>query len=159
VLDELIMYLRAAMPHMRDTSSTLGQEIALARAYLEIMRLRLGDRLRVEVRCADELQAARLPPMLLLPLLDRALVRIGGAGTGTICIAAGRVDMRLAIGVRFTGDLALHEDVDGLNATRQRLAALYGERATLTLARQEAGSTEVRLGLPFEYAIATVTSN
>jgi hypothetical protein len=49
MLDDLIAYLRAAMPLMRDTSSTVAQEIELARAYLDIVRLRLGERLSVRV--------------------------------------------------------------------------------------------------------------
>ena len=49
MLDDLIAYLRAAMPAMRGTSSTVAQEIELARAYLDIVRMRLGDRLRVSI--------------------------------------------------------------------------------------------------------------
>jgi sensor histidine kinase YesM len=49
VLDDLISYLRAALPHLRESSSTLGQEIALARAYLDIMQVRLGERLEFSI--------------------------------------------------------------------------------------------------------------
>jgi LytS/YehU family sensor histidine kinase len=49
MLDELIAYLRAAMPKMRDTSSTIGQELDLVRAYLGIVSLRLGERLVFEI--------------------------------------------------------------------------------------------------------------
>ena len=72
VLDELIAYLRAAMPRMRDTSSTLAQEIDLAVAYLSIVRMRLGGRLTFEIEAADE-RDCRMAPMVLMPLIDHAL--------------------------------------------------------------------------------------
>ena len=74
MLDDLIAYLRAALPHLRENSSTLGKEAALARAYLDIVRVRLGERLAVDIVIPEELADARLPPMMLLPLIDHALV-------------------------------------------------------------------------------------
>ena len=73
MLDELIAYLRAAMPKMRDTSSTIGQELELVRAYLVIVRLRLGERLAFEIETPKEIGDARMPPMMLLPLVDHAI--------------------------------------------------------------------------------------
>ena len=49
MLDDLIAYLRAALPHLRESSSTLGKEAALARAYLDIVRVRLGERLAFDI--------------------------------------------------------------------------------------------------------------
>ena len=62
MLDELIAYLRAATPRMRDTSSTLAQEIELARAYLAILKVRLGDRLEYAIDIAEDSHGARMPP-------------------------------------------------------------------------------------------------
>jgi histidine kinase len=157
MLDDLIAYLRAAMPQMRDTSSTVAQEFELARAYLGIARLRLGERLRVDVRCPRELEAATLPPMMLLPLLDGALAHVGEHATATIQMTARRDGGSLAIDVRFTGAAALGGEPGVLNAIRERLAALYGDKATLTLFAQDAGTTEARLDLPFESAVAPVS--
>lgn len=151
MLDRLIEYLRAAMPHMRDTSSTVGQEITLAHAYLDIMRLRLGDRLHVEMHCPDELEAARMPPMMLLPLLDKALAGGSEQAPATISVAAGRDHTQLAISVRFNGTGQLRHD-DAVGAMRERLAALYGDRATLTLSLRGADTTEARLDIPVEFA-------
>ena len=74
VLDDLITYLRAALPHLRESSSTLGKEVELARSYLDIMCVRLGDRLSFEIDVPDAVKGARMPPMMLLPLVDHALV-------------------------------------------------------------------------------------
>ena len=157
VLEELITYLRAAMPHMRDASSTVGYELALARAYLEIMRLRLGDRLHVEVRCPDELEAARLPPMMLLPLLERALAQCREQARARIDLAVGRHDAQIAVRVRVTA-AALRDDDEVIGAIRERLAALYGRSAMLALGAQDAGTTEARLELPFDSAVAPATA-
>ena len=88
MLDELIAYLRAAMPRMRDTTSIVAQEIELARAYLHIMKLRLGDRLAFDIDVPEGADGARMPPMMLLPLIDHAVVQgLGPAqSNGTIRI-------------------------------------------------------------------------
>jgi Histidine kinase len=75
MLDDLVAYLRAAMPHMRDTSSTMKQEIELARAYLDIVKIRLGDRLAFDIQVPEGAGDVRMPPMMLLPLIDHAVVR------------------------------------------------------------------------------------
>ena len=75
MLDGLIAYLRAAMPKMRDTSSTVGQEIELVRAYLAIVKVRLGDRFTYEIESSPAANATRMSPMMLLPLVDHVLAR------------------------------------------------------------------------------------
>ena len=151
MLDELIAYLRAAMPQMRDTSSTVGQEIALAHAYLDIARIRLGDALKLEFACDDSLATSRMPPMMLLPLLEAALAR--GAGPAVIRVTVRRTVTRLAIAIRFAGEAALRDDDEAFGAIRERLAALYGTNASLAVA-QDAGATEAWLELPFDSAVA-----
>ena len=101
MLDELIAYLRAAMPKMRDTSSTVGQEVELVRAYLAIVRLRLGGRPRLRDRAARcRVAAARMPPMMLLPLVDHAIARHGASApqaTESLHIRAAVVDDRIRL--------------------------------------------------------------
>src|SRR5581483_6687947 len=79
MLDELIAYLRAAMPKMRDSASTAGQELELARAYLNIVRLRLGERFGFTITAAQEARDARVPAMLVLPLLDQVIAHAYGS--------------------------------------------------------------------------------
>ena len=151
MLDDLIAYLRAAMPQMRDTSSTIGQEIALARAYLDIVRLRLCDRFIVDIEVPPDIEAARMPPMMLLPLIDHAIghdfdaprakgaIRIGCAienGTVTLCVvAAGYPTDR--------GD-------GGIPAIRERLAALYGADASLATHRSSPTAIQTTITFPSE---------
>ena len=89
ILDDLIAYLRAAMPLMRSTSSTVAQEIELARTYLDIVRIRLGDRLAFTIDVPTGLAEVRMPPMMLLPLVDHAITYglEQSAGSGSIRIA------------------------------------------------------------------------
>ena len=151
MLDELIAYLRAAMPRMRDTSSTVGQEIDLLRAYLAIVRLRLAGRFAFEIDLPQELVNARMPPMMLLPLADHVITH-GFARSELrsrirLAVAAVGDRLRLAIDrVGFEPD-AGDERIAGI---RERLAALYGDDASLTLRTQEAGTTHAVLEIPYE---------
>ena len=156
MLDELIAYLRAAMPKMRDTSSTLGQELELVRAYLGIVSLRLGGRLAFEIDSLDPRAAeTRIPPMMLLPLVDHA-VSHGFAEprtNGTIHvhteIANGRA--RLEITDSGVGFLTT-DDGDNITGIRERLLALYGDDARLDLDRAETAGTLAVMEIPFEQA-------
>ena len=161
MLDALISYLRAAMPMMRDTSSTVGREIELARAYLDIVRLRLGERLSVAIEAPPGADDIRMPPMMLLPLIDHAIVRglepatgagVGaGAGAGAIRIHTDVRDGRLRLLIRDSGvGFAPETGGDGIAALRERLDALYGSSARLELRRTDPHATEAVLDLPLE---------
>jgi sensor histidine kinase YesM len=135
MLDRLIDYLRAAMPRMRDTSSTVAQETDLVRAYLEIVKLRLGQRLSFEIDIPADAGSARMPPMMMLPLADHAVVyglekRQGdGAITISVDVAAGR--LRLVVIDRGAGFVPEAQG-DGIASIRERLAALYGRTPAST---------------------------
>jgi hypothetical protein len=153
MLDDLIAYLRAAMPLMRDTSSTVAQEVELARAYLDIARLRLGERLRVAIDVPPEVGGERMPPMMLLPLIDHAIVRgLEPAATdGTIAIAARVGGGRLTLTIVDQGaGLVPDTEADGVAAIRQRLDALFRGDATLDLRRAGPHATRAVLELPLE---------
>jgi hypothetical protein len=153
MLDDLIAYLRAAMPLMRDTASTVAQEIDLARAYLDIVRIRLGDRLSFAIEVPPDLGDLRMPPMMLLPLIDQAIVhgfeltQAGGAIRIDAQVRAGR--LRLTITDSGVG-LVPEAGGDGIRDIRDRLAALYGDNARLELGRTGADTTEAVLELPLE---------
>ena len=93
-----------------------------------------------------------MPPMMLLPLLERALAQCGEQTRAGIDVAVRRDELQLVICVRLTGAVQLQDD-GALCAIRERLAALYGTNAFLVVA-QDAGTTEARLALPFESAVA-----
>ena len=155
MLDDLIAYLRAAMPLMRDSSSTVGQEIELARRYLEIAKIRLGNRLAFDLDVPRELANARMPPMMVLPLVDHAIVhglertQVGGAFRIVAEASGGR--LRLTItdsGAGFIGD-----DRDaGVASIAERLDALYGDAARLELRTRDPMGTEAVMEIPYEHA-------
>jgi len=155
MLDELIAYLRAAMPLMRDTASTLGQEIDLVRAYLGIVRLRLGERLAFEIESPTQIASARMPPMMLLPLVDHAIVhgiavpRIGGDLRIRTAVVGGTVRLEV---VDSGAGLLPGAEGEGIAGIRERLAALYGSSASLTLRQREDQASEAVLQFPLEDA-------
>ncbi len=158
MLDELIAYLRAAMPKMRDTSSTVGQEIELVRAYLGIVQLRLGARLTFEIEPADPRTAdTRMPPMMLLPLVDHAIAHglAEAHAAGSIRIRSSIVEQTIRLEIADSGIGFLPEPGGtGIDDIRERLAELYGRDASLLLQKRDGGATEAVLELPVEQAAA-----
>jgi signal transduction histidine kinase len=73
VLGQLIAYLRAAMPQLNDADATLGNEVKLVRAYLELMHLRMPDRLQFAIEIEPGLEGLRFPTMALLTLVENAV--------------------------------------------------------------------------------------
>ncbi len=153
MLDDLTGYLRAAMPLMRSTSSTVSQELQLARAYLNIVKVRLGNRLQFEIDAGDHLGSARLPPMMLLPLIDHAIVHgiEHSHAQGEIRITTRLDDGHLLLVITDTGTGFVPEQgTDGIASIRERLAALYGTDARLVLQQRGTGATEAVLNIPYE---------
>jgi hypothetical protein len=153
VLDDLIAYLRAAMPLMRSTSSTVAQETELARTYLDIVRIRLGRRLDFAIDVPARLGEVRMPPMMLLPLVDHA-VTYGlerSAASGSIHITVQASDGRLRVRIADSGAGLLRDTTAaGIANIRERLSALFGTGARLDLRRLQAGATEAVMDIPYE---------
>jgi len=133
----LIQYLRNALPKMRDSVSTVGQEVELVRAYLNILQMRMGKRLAFEIDVPPALADAPFPPLMLPSLVENAIKhglepqREGG----TVRISAEADGDRLRLIVADTGrgfGETLGSGV-GLENIRERLAGLYGDSAKLTL--------------------------
>jgi hypothetical protein len=157
MLDQLILYLRATLGATRSESTTLGQEFAAMQAYLGLMGVRMGERLAYRFELPEGLDKARLPPMLLQPLVENAIVhglepKIEG---GEIVVTAARRDDLLEIEVRDTG-LGLDGAPPssgggvGVSTTRERLTAIYGARAAIELAPAQPQGAIARLTLPLE---------
>jgi hypothetical protein len=154
MLDDLIAYLRAAMPHMRDTSSTIGQEIALAQAYLDIVRLRLSDRFVVDIEVPPNIEAARMPPMMVLPLIDHAIGHDFDApcAKGAIRIVCTVDNGKVTLSVVSAGYSPKRDD-GGIAAIRERLAALYGAEASLAMRRSNPTTMETTIAFPAEFGM------
>ncbi|HTS86510.1 MAG TPA: histidine kinase, partial [Usitatibacter sp.] len=128
----LIQYLRNALPKMRESISTVGQEIDLVRAYLNILQMRMGKRLAFEIDVPQELMDAPFPPLMLPSLVENAIKhglepqREGGS----VRITATSEDNVLRLVVADTGKGfgdSLGSGV-GLTNIRERLGALYGDK-------------------------------
>ena len=133
----LIMYLRNALPKMRESISTVEQEIELVRSYLNILQVRMGDRLSFEIDVPPELMNAPFPPLMLPTLVENAIKhglepqREGGK----VMIRAEERNGVLRMSVEDTGRgfaESLGSGV-GLANIRERLSGLFGEKGKLTL--------------------------
>ena len=119
--------------------------------YLEIENVRFADRMSFTLALAEDARRAAVPMLVLQPLAENA-VRHGiarVAAGGTIEVEANRVGDRLRIRMRNSGTLnARYVEGIGLKNTRERLAVLYGEAATLKLASVD-GGVVAELDLPY----------
>jgi signal transduction histidine kinase len=162
-LDHLIAYLRSALPDLRAPMSTLGRECELAAHYLALMAIRYGERLSVELHCADDARGAALPPLMLMPLVENA-VQHGvepHAGPVTVRVSARRERDQVHIDVRDNGAgvgaTVLGSGV-GLRNVRQRLDALYGDAAAVSLGVGDDGWTVAHIVMPFAAAADPATA-
>ncbi len=154
LLDRLNEWLRIALARARSESSTLGDEIEMLENYLQILKVRFGERLDWQIDLSEEAVMTAFPPMLLQPLVENA-VRHGiepKVGGGAIRIAARVEGERLRIEVSDNGH-GLDEQVPdgegaGLANVRARLATLFGDEGCFILqGNGESGVTAV-LELP-----------
>jgi len=154
ILERLNQYLRVSLGRTRRASSTLADEIKVVSALLDISVMRLRDRLRYSVSVPEALQAARLPPLLLQPLVENALKHgIEPALTGgEVRVEARREQDSLCLRVTDTGiglNAASPEGI-GLSNVRARLSSLYGSRGRLALYNHEPHGVIAEITLPLE---------
>jgi len=154
MIARLIDYLRGTAVSAGTTDATLGSQLELLRAYLDLIVLRMGSRLRYRIEIPEELEALPLPPMLVQPLVENAIKhglepKVGG---GEVVVRASRTgdDITLVVaddglGVRVASPGA--STGIGLANLRRRLATLYGTRARLTMEDAQPG-TRVTVTLP-----------
>ena len=154
MVGHLIQYLRSSLPRMRQTVSTVAQEIELVVAYLNILKMRMGDRLSFSIEVSEAAQSVSFPPMMLPSLVENAIKhglepqREGGS----IEIVAKVVGTQLLLSVADTGRGlgSAGETVGGVGLTniRERLAALYGDEARLTLEQRAEKGVIATIALP-----------
>jgi len=156
----LITYLRGALPQMRQESSTLGREMRLVRSYLELIKMRIEDRLDLQYEVPAELETAEFPPMMLQSLVENAIkhgIEPKPEG-GRVTVAARTQKGQLVVEVRDTGvgvvDLDKLEAPTsgtgiGLQNIRERLGMLYGGKAHLSLMSDSGTGTTVRIAVPY----------
>lgn len=153
VLRSLIDYLRAAVPLLHEPAATLGRELRLVEAYLELMHMRMPDRLRYALHVDDSALPLRCPPTTLLTLVENA-VRHGidpSEEGGSIDIHVQRRGDRCVIRVSDTGVGLRQTDQGlrtGLSTLRERLQLMFGGDAQLRITPQERGGVSAELEMP-----------
>jgi len=157
----LIALLRASMPTMREANGAgsgvrdLGREMAVITPYLEILKVRMEDRLATQIDVPEGLRSAEFPPMMIQSLVENA-VKHGlepKPEGGTLTVKAEIVHGKLAVTVADTGlgfgKAATAGTGIGLNNIRERLLLLYGNRATLSVAENLPYGTKVTITVPY----------
>jgi hypothetical protein len=138
MIGNLIAYLRNSVPRADDAPSTLGEEVERARAYLEIMRLRMGERLSVQIEVPEALKPVPLPAMMLQTLAENAikhgLETVSGGGNVWIFARenAGQMSVTVADDGRGLGGDTAGTGI-GLRNLRERLKLAYGDEASFAL--------------------------
>jgi len=159
VLDSLIAYLRAAVPRLESPSATIDDEVRLVRAYLELMHMRMPDRLQFAVRVDPTAGPQRCPPMLLMTLVENAVrhgidpSEEGGRIDVDITMRDGRV--RVAVtdtGVGMRGHQPGTDTGTGLQALRERLDLAFADRARFELQASPPGGLRAVVEWPGEPA-------
>jgi signal transduction histidine kinase len=157
VIARLSELLRQALDSTADDEVPLTRELALVRAYLEIEEARFEDKLRVRWRHSDELDDARIPPLILQPLVENALHHGLGPkrGPGIVEIGSSASQGTLILWVEDdgmgTGGTARNGSGSGFGiaGTRARLTSLYGDRASLRITERPGGGTRAEVRLPY----------
>ncbi len=155
----LIALLRAAMPSLRDTqpggARTLGRELDVIRPYLEILKVRMEDRLRTTIDVPDGLLSAEFPALMLQGLVENA-IKHGlepKAEGGELALRAQIVHGTLVLAVSDTGlgfgRAATAGTGVGLANIRERLALLYGAKGQLAITENPAGGTTATITVPY----------
>ena len=151
VFKALIAYLRATMPQLQKVSATLGDEVRLVRSYLELMAMRMPDRLRYHFALDEELLTLPFPPMALLTLVENS-IRHGidpSEDGGEVKIGARRDPSSGLVTVWITDTgVGMQETATpgtGLANLRQRLAAFFGTDSQLDFSEPAGGGLRVEL--------------
>jgi sensor histidine kinase YesM len=164
MIDQLIVYLRSALAASQMESVALSREFAQLRAYLDIMSLRMGPRLTYTLDLPPELEATTVPPMLLQPLVENAIKhglepKVGPGSIEVVARAVTGITAGIEIRINDSG-LGLPADEEdgpairpagtsyGLQHVRDRLHAVYGPAARLSLERRRPAGVSALVFIP-----------
>ncbi len=159
MLESFTDYLRSSLSSLRHQDATLGTELDLAQTYLDLLKMRMEDRLRFSIDATADVRGAQLPPLLLQPLVENAIhhglepkvdgghvqVRAHADGATLVLEVA---DDGLGLDAPPRRSSAARNTGMALDNVRERLRTQYGSSATLTLERLHPGTlATVRLPL------------
>jgi len=156
----LIQYLRAVLPQMRDNAvvTGLGREVDMVRAYLDLLKMRMEERLIVDLRIPDGLRSAAFPPMMLQSMVENAIkhgLECKPEG-GTLRIVAEVADSQLRVtvtddGVGF-GVMPSDGTGLGLQTIRDRLRMLHGDAGRLHIGANSPSGVIATIEVPYQLA-------
>ena len=152
MLVDFIQYLRASLSKIRKEKATLGQEMEMIQAYLNIFKVRMGDRLHYKIDLPKNLKAISFPPMLIQPLVENAIKhglepKVDG---GDILISGEEKNGMLRIEVVDTGG-GFKEGKNfgmGLSNIRERLQSIYGNSGRLILEENQPNGLKATIEVP-----------
>ena len=152
MLESFVRFLRSSLAATRTESTTLGAEAELIAAYLEVLQVRMGERLRYSVQVPPELASFALPPMLLQPVVENAIrhglePKVEG---GEVAMTARREGDRVVVEIADSGVgfAPTTRGGIGLSNLRERLRLLFGEHAALEIGERAGSGARVRVTLP-----------
>ena len=160
LVDDLARHLRSTLQHARAATSTLGEELDVIESLLAIMKRRLGERISWRIDVPESLRAQQMPPMLVQPLVENAVkhgIEPAVAGSSIAVGARHDADGTLVLEVADTGLGLAQPDGPatsgsatgtGLSNLAQRLRAIYGPGARVTLHENRPRGTIARLVVP-----------
>ena len=152
MLEDLIHYLRSSLSKTREKTSTIGHEVEMIRAYINIFKVRMGDRLRYNINVPESIKDFPFPPMLVQPLVENAIKhglepRIEG---GEISFSAEEEGGILRFEISDTG-LGFNENGEigvGLSNVKERLQSLYGDKGRLILEENQPSGLKAIIEIP-----------
>jgi hypothetical protein len=163
-INALSDYLRSTLPKLRrdvgQQSTTLGEQVDISALYLDLMKIRMGDRLSVTVDVSDDVRELAFPPLLMISLVENA-VKHGvepKAGPAAIVIRAQlhRHEQAARLQVDVVDDgVGLGEGMGagvGLANIRAQLQHRFGDAAALTIEGLASGGVRARILIPAEVA-------
>jgi len=154
MLVDLMQYLRTTLSKTRGDTTTVGEEMEIIKAYLNIYKIRMGDRLRYRIDIPDSLRDFPFQPMLIQPLVENA-VRHGlepEVEGGEILIRGAVYEDTFRLEIMDTG-AGLYENSNpgmGIDNTRERLKSLYGDKGRLILEENQPSGLKAIIEVPYE---------
>ncbi|WP_229215453.1 sensor histidine kinase [Duganella sp. CY15W] len=166
MLERFIDYLRATLSASRSEEASLASECKLIAAYLDVLKVRMGERLRYRIEVPDELRQFRIAPMLLQPVVENAIAHglepkvEGGEVVLSARVEGDHVSLRISdtgVGLNETAPRKPGGGV-GLSNLRERLRSLYGAAAKVELLENQPCGMTVRLMLPLNESPTSIPS-
>ncbi|MBB5609802.1 MULTISPECIES: sensor histidine kinase [unclassified Janthinobacterium] len=154
----LIQYLRAVLPQMRDNAliTNLGREADMVQAYLNLLKMRMEERLTVDFQIPDGLRTAAFPPMMLQSMVENAIkhgleVKPEG-GTLRIVAEVAHSKLRVTVTDDGLGFGVVPSDGTGLGlpTIRERLKLLHGDQGSLTITPNQPSGVCAVIEVPYQ---------